>query len=591
MKPHFTELNPDSPRYRKYVEINKDITTRSFHRLILSRLYVLEAFLKVCRENRHSYKGLDKAYHLYKHKWLLLQLLPSETGVGDYFHMLENTLRELCSEALSIAILDKYKAVSILLHGEPIFVVLDEAQATAERYSSKVHSDTGYEKRGIAKPMIASWTDPVQFPCIISGTGLSMSLMEKALGTTVAKREISMVSFDTGYFDSEALHTRYIKEHVWPNSELQEVQLIFLARTWRWLRGRHVLSLYSKVYSLNIIHRYRFTTSFVQLLRAHPTSPHRLLDAFIRRLTSRGTATFLPTDGAIFAEHEPQLTTAALTDIESIPPLNFSALNKQENFSLRSTVQKVVMNLALRSRRQIVGADVLKIITLGLGRISRKPASVVDVLEGTISLDLLMDEPLVLCAGLMYFKNCDEGMGMGLEYSIYQNIGDIRSPSRGFAFENLTALILANRLNGKNNLEDIFTIHYRGKFPARLLKGKVKLVSILGWDHNKPVTCDAGLYFGASPILGFEAETPDGVMHWNESGIPILFPDVNAGPDICALSRIGDNSYAWILMQDKMLRRLYLTLAQTMHSLKTTTPNLMYTNKVSSSSVVTVSMH
>jgi hypothetical protein len=259
--------------------------------------------------------------------------------------------------------------------------------------------------------------------------------------------------------------------------------------------------------------------------------------------------------------------------------LEFSNLKYLTRGDYRA-IHKNFMQFVLRQNYRILnGGRLLDMITLGIARISTSSSlPLKNVLEEPAQLDIRLDEPLAIAALLKYYCN-DENSECLEDYVASESL-DYDSPGRGSTYENATMIILAKILDGTRTLDDIFDFRNRGDLPDAMWHGRVQLVSILGWDGHQPTVCDAGMYKGASPILGFWAKNPEDVMEWSKgSGIPFLFPDNNMGPDVWALLKVG-NQLLWLSVQDKCLAKVRLRHHEIMKGLKTTTPEFFYINVV-----------
>lgn len=246
-------------------------------------------------------------------------------------------------------------------------------------------------------------------------------------------------------------------------------------------------------------------------------------------------------------------------------------------------LHKNLMMFVLRGNYHIIlGNDILNNINLGIARISQSEAQASpylgDVLNNISPLDVVMDEPLAIAAVFMSFET--NPYCQGLERFVSSYLADIDSAARGAAFEYATVIILASVLDGSRCLGEIFDFH-SNKHSAMMSTRKARLVSILRWEGDVPVVCDAGLCKGASPVLGFAASSPVEVESWSKGmGVPFLLPDAHMGPDIWALVMVEDEP-VWLAIQDKCLKAASLQPAKFAKATQSVTPGRFYINEVS----------
>jgi hypothetical protein len=96
--------------------------------------------------------------------------------------------------------------------GEQLFVVVDEAQQSVEYLKESFPSTTGSEKRPVLHPFYLFLRNAGYFQgVILAGTGLSMRMVEKAVGCQSAKLiEHPKVFVDVGRFkQGDADHKNY----------------------------------------------------------------------------------------------------------------------------------------------------------------------------------------------------------------------------------------------------------------------------------------------------------------------------------------------------------------------------------------------
>jgi hypothetical protein len=483
-------------------------------------------------------------------------------GGVDIFRRLAQEVIQFSPDLLR----SKVNRFSIANLETPLYVVLDEGQVLGHELQTHFVSSGG-EHHSFLKHAVTPWRHAPRCIVLVSGTELSVDVVEASVYSPLALPTGWSVFTDTGYFQDKNTHSEYIRRHVWPDRKLDESMQAFLDRAWRWLRGRFVQNRFV-LPGPDSEYRHQFTTFFVSVLCDHPQSPHRLLDKYISKMTGG----FEACDGLPHELQESELSMEAIDVLEW--QLDFSAL--KPGTIVWQEIRRMVMMFALRANyRPNLGQ--FQAINLGIARISSPTTRHIKaVLDCPSELDARIDEPLAIAAAFMHFVKT--ALSDGLKCYTSFNL-DVDSQTRGATFEHAVMIILAKVLNGTRTLDDIFDIHRRNGLPGTSL-GKVQLVSILAWDRNAPIVCDAGLHKGASPVLGFWARKPEHMLEWLRGcGIPFALPDNNMGPDLWTLVKVG-GSLLWLGFQDKCFGAARLQYAQYMDAVRSTTPESFYTDKV-----------
>jgi hypothetical protein len=553
------------------MDLNVQIAEHMFFRILLARFLVFSRFLSQIRRLSGDISTQKAA--LLRRQWTFLQLQPEICVQEDVFTSIALGLLSAASlNYLKMNLLTIRTECFAATKSAHFFFILDEGQTLGTRFLSHFRSSTN-DPRSILKYVIKAWKFLPEPTILVSGTGLSLEVLSESVHSNSVKPAVNWRIFtDIGYFKDVQLHNAYIINHVWPNRLLSCAQLAVLDRCWRWLRGRSVYPILILYLLIGLSTRHRFTTAFIQLLKRFPHSPHRLLDRYIYSVTSG----FKATDGQSFVEEEEELSRQTI-DAVSSRWLSFSKLDKPDNISLYQDIHTKLMMFALRGDFRLEADDqVMRMIDLGIARIgSPSQGYIAEVLEKRTRLDIIMDEPLAIAA-LLFFFDTTKGH-KGLEGFLSYSLGNSDVISRGAAFVHATMFILAHILDGTRTFDEVFDIHNRCGLEE--YSGKVQLVSILGWEGNDPIVCNAGLREGASPVIGYAASSPEDVHSWTiGSGTPFLLPDSRMGPDVCALAKVGD-SYLYVLLQDKCMKAS-LRRAEMKKSIKTVTPNQWYTDKV-----------
>jgi hypothetical protein len=218
------------------LELNQMVAQIVFQNSILARLLVLEAFLLA---------GAGVSASLLRQRWTHLQLVPSALrnqfsgDARDIFrHVYEVVAQQANTRPWITSILEKIRQDPRIPSHSPLFVVLDEAQLCSHLYEGAFHSETetGSEgRRSVLREISKVWKRLGPFTMIYSGTGISLTKVEKSLASCMAETRKSHVFTDTGAFVTQEQQAAYIKRHVsLPADKEKEI----LDRAWSFLRGR-----------------------------------------------------------------------------------------------------------------------------------------------------------------------------------------------------------------------------------------------------------------------------------------------------------------------------------------------------------------
>lgn len=219
--------------------INETLAINAGRRILLSRLILFNFFLDLitaCGIKDNNFTAL-------KHKWTLLQIHPEVIVNADIFCILSERLNNVETGLLATWVEEIITTISTKIRGPRLYLVLDEAQAISSSYDIHFHSGNGSSSRSILKYLLEAWDVNYDLHRLISGTGLSLDIIQKShLYSHVATPIRTWDLFtETGCFDDPAIQARYIIARVWPRkseSQLLPSEKALLRRCWRWLRGR-----------------------------------------------------------------------------------------------------------------------------------------------------------------------------------------------------------------------------------------------------------------------------------------------------------------------------------------------------------------
>jgi hypothetical protein len=208
-------------------------------RILLSRLILFNFFLDLvtaCGIKDNNFTAL-------KQKWTLLQIHPEVIVNADIFCILSERLNNVETGLLATWVEEIITTISTKFRGPRLYLVLDEAQAISSSYDTHFRSGNGLSSRSILKFLLQAWDVNYDLHRLISGTGLSLDIIQKSdlcshVATPIPTRDLFT---ETGCFDDPAMQARYIIARVWPGkseSQLLPSEEALLRRCWRWLRGR-----------------------------------------------------------------------------------------------------------------------------------------------------------------------------------------------------------------------------------------------------------------------------------------------------------------------------------------------------------------
>jgi len=175
----------------------------------------------------------------HKGRWLLLQIASTTFLKEDPFEKLSLELWGVPDEYFLRKIKSEKTTIDMLLQGQKLFCVLDEAQVPTELASECFKSkDKPYEDRPILRELIMAWSGTLP-KLIISGTGISMEKTDVVLSSRIAKEGGEVQTFtDLGVFDSEEGQRAYMERYL-PSGFLNGPSGEKLAsRAAYWLHGR-----------------------------------------------------------------------------------------------------------------------------------------------------------------------------------------------------------------------------------------------------------------------------------------------------------------------------------------------------------------
>lgn len=213
---------------------------RRFLQLLVARMIIFRIFLQCAISMPY---GITEGH---KGRWLLLQAAPVTLMGGDIFAELTRKLIRASSEYIE-DLFDKEltEVVSLFSRCQPrpptLVTVLDEAQVILNLLSTCFRSNEDPNlPRPILCELLSTWTPLVQ-RLIVSGTGMSMQLVESVLASAVAKEDGSHppeTVTDLGAFDNEKDQREYLEKYLPPGFLDTPSGNAVATRAGYWLHGR-----------------------------------------------------------------------------------------------------------------------------------------------------------------------------------------------------------------------------------------------------------------------------------------------------------------------------------------------------------------
>ncbi|KAF8521967.1 hypothetical protein BU17DRAFT_64689 [Hysterangium stoloniferum] len=518
---------------------NAKAADRIFAMLLFVRIFVLKELVKRLPLN------IDPM--VARRRWVLVQVLPPrfERKDEDFFAKILGAIRRADTNIMLDLInstkkefMTKRKDLFPAGISTPLFVVIDEAQVAADHLKGCFRSSTGPDLRPILHEMYRFFLYSKIFTGIIlSGTGLSMKMVEEAVGSVAAKQSGKItrprVFTDVGRFASgDSSQEDYIRRYLTLSENDSDRRL--LERMLYWLSGR-----------------YRLTASLIELFICFENVPrHRVLTLFVKHMTG-----FRLTDAIELEDGEPLISPALTEKIYYYHPVCEWMHLFKENRSEATTI-------AIEGRMH-------EMIAWGVGFLDKMPYNW--DFDAKVNYPVYISEPLVVLS----LSSSFEGQAWTTKKAwIERSLRNSASKaSLGFVFEEATLFVLMTIFGEKfTALEDAF--HCSESIGSR----KVTLVSLRrGADNilqSSPVSWNAG----SSDRFGFKAKSPTDVLSFlhNPDGKAFLFPDTHMGPDLlCFLQDEETMELIILALQAKVSPSVTANIWQ--RAIMSVTPDFFYT--------------
>ncbi|KAL5476981.1 hypothetical protein ACEPAI_3167 [Sanghuangporus weigelae] len=488
---------------------NHLIAERRVIQILTARICFFNYFLRMARG-----AVPDESVDNYKKHWLFLQLCSVHILGEDVFKKLTETLMDASDEFLLKERLAAHARLTELQIefslGKDFFLVLDEAQVAIDRLENSFCSQHKQAiKRPVLRPIIRTWQMATSFPIVISGTSLSIDVVNEVVSAAVMKIMPFTFATRTGAFDDEDDQREYILRYM-PRHFARTISgKAFLKRAWNYARGRH-----------------RFTAALVtQSLKFSFQSSHRILNAFIE-----ASCGFVPSDAQRFVREEQEIVNIK-GKLDPFASLDFSKLFDDP---VRLLDFSNVLYAWILLRKPIALTSKSKdLVELGFARFIDIPGE-----------DAYVDEPIVLLAAASQFGSRDFSLGDYVKRPL------LVGPGRGEHFEASVAYYLACAFADTSKLCDIFDfgdgVPEWATLPAELvsvaLKGK-------GIEANRFHLQDL---IDSTTAIGVHVDSVEEMMKWLKNPSSLLcFPNKTMGPDVIFFVRLDGRLILPVLVQCK----------------------------------------
>jgi hypothetical protein len=220
----------------EFYENNYDCAQRVFTMLLCARVFVMSKLIEKFPP--------ETAVKDARRRWVFLQVMPPVHRFrGDMFRDVLWTLRSANSADMEDFIKGGFtrmgSRVDLFPGHERFFVVIDEAQVAAD--ALRVFMGPSKKERPLLFAVYQFFIRSY-FPftgIIICGTGLSIAMIREATLSLTAKfmKWPNILFFETGLFDEESIHTKYIDRYLTLSQNVLSDKRLY-ERIRRWFPGR-----------------------------------------------------------------------------------------------------------------------------------------------------------------------------------------------------------------------------------------------------------------------------------------------------------------------------------------------------------------
>ena len=287
-------------------------------------------------------------------------------------------------------------------------------------------------------------------------------------------------------------------------------------------------------------HRHRFTVRFLEeLMRGYwhkdrPTSPHKLLNAYVQRL-----ADFTPLDG----------DRMILREEKDVGPVEIDTFqwNKIQRGKSHCSARRHSLIFVLDPKRlEELAYTIYSFTTRGITPMwwdEQQPLVEYGLARfvhaGNEKAKVTIEEPLALISVMRYFESNSRSIGSHIRRRLQDD--------QGIALEEAVLWAMTNLLQGQRDLAEIFEFYHQSPSWADCTAQIVARSSSGDYEafaFDKPVN--------PCSIFAFHAEGAGDVKRWLESGESCwCIPGTLMGPDLMTRLRLSDGRLLLLVIQAK----------------------------------------
>jgi len=227
----FDQRYTRSPVEPEQVIVNEGIAQRQMRKVIASRLFIFDRYLG----------GISLPYSDACISWVKIQVLFTEVfGTDiffDLFQALDKASDAFLIRSIKTSLLSIQSLLQTLHYEEPLYVVLDEAEAAAREHPGSFRTKPGDEERSILQPIVHALNRHLeQWVIIVTGTDISSidSLKDTVSTSTKPDRELPTTYHDIDVFNKDSA-MEYCLQYFPPHLRKHSV----VRRLGFWMQGRY----------------------------------------------------------------------------------------------------------------------------------------------------------------------------------------------------------------------------------------------------------------------------------------------------------------------------------------------------------------
>ncbi|KAF7299380.1 hypothetical protein MIND_00887300 [Mycena indigotica] len=482
----------------KDVSQKLQVMTNLFGAILLTRLLVFLMFLQEAAVDEAEFSDETKK------RWLTTQLLPrnlADRNTEPFEEVTRKLMEHDCTylaENITIAL----RKIRTFIGEDPLFIVLDEASYVVDMYSHH------FNDTPLLQIILQTWTDLTKGQCPIICAGIKIPRERFADG---AGSDFAWTS-NTGSFDDPLRQEQYVSQFLPPAFRESPAGRFLIARTWRWLRGRH-----------------RFTATFVAFLLVEGLHfPHTHLDKYMEHAVS-----FRPMDAVecVGAEGEAPIWAATFY------PIKIRGVSEEDK---NLFLEILLRYLATHNASPLLGEDQIPLMYRDLARFQ----------DGNFT-ELVLDEPtplLVIARTLFPFPTRPISGGPNKNPATFIQSLRRNIPRTSESLAYYLVFYLTQALGKGDRLDRIFPFprgspQWAAK-PATLVRFYRTESDEVEWS---PVAADD---FESFRPLAHQAVSIQDTLSWMEHRVGTVFclPH-SSNADLLFAIQLADGNFVWVALK------------------------------------------